>query len=129
MSDLRKMLRCKIHRATVTQADLNYEGSITIPPDLLEVAKLLPFEAVEVWNVTNGARFETYSISGKPDSHDICVNGAAARLVSPGDLVIIAAFSYIDSSLAAKHLPVNVFVDAQNRVNKVGPERPGPELV
>jgi L-aspartate-alpha-decarboxylase len=87
----RKMLRAKIHRATVTQADVDYEGSITIDRRLLDATDLLPNEAVCVWNVTNGNRFETYAVEGPPDSGVICVNGAAAHLVDPGDLVIIAA--------------------------------------
>ena len=92
----RKMMRAKIHRATVTQADVDYEGSITIDRRLMDATDLLPNEAVCVWNVTNGNRFETYVVEGPPDSGVICVNGAAAHLVSPGDLVIIAAFTWMD---------------------------------
>lgn len=126
MGQMLKMLRCKIHRATVTQSDINYEGSISISPELLDTAGIFPFEAVQVWNVTNGARFETYAISGQPGSTHICVNGAAARLVTPGDMVIVAAFSYLDENEAVRHVPKNVFVDEHNRIVRVGPETPGP---
>ena len=87
----RKMLRAKIHRATVTQADVDYEGSITIDRRLMEAADLRSNEAVCVWNVTNGNRFETYAVEGLADSGVVCVNGAAAHLVRPGDVVIVAA--------------------------------------
>ena len=120
------MLRCKIHRATVTHADLNYEGSISISPELLDAAGLLPYEAVQVWNVTSGSRFETYAIAGQPGSKDISVNGAAARLVYVGDLVIIAAFSFMDEAEAVRHVPRNVFVDGANQIVRIGPEVAGP---
>ena len=86
----RKLLKSKIHGATVTHADLKYEGSITIAPELLKASDIAPYEAVQIWNVTNGNRFETYAIIGDSGSKDISVNGAAARLVQPGDKVIIA---------------------------------------
>lgn len=126
MEGLRKVLRSKIHRATVTQADVDYEGSITIPPGLMEAAGIVEYEAVNVWNVTNGSRFETYAIAGQAGSGDICVNGAAAHLVKPGDLVIIACFEHIPESQVAEHRPRLVFVDSQNRQQPSRKELPGP---
>jgi aspartate 1-decarboxylase len=122
----RKMMRAKIHRATVTQADLDYEGSISIDRTLMDATDLLPNEAVCVWNVTNGNRFETYVVEGERDSGCICVNGAAAHLVRPGDLVIIAAFTWLDEAAARRHEPKVVFVDAQNRIRAKRAEVPGP---
>ncbi len=124
---MRRMLHAKIHRATVTQADLDYEGSITLPPALLEAADILPHEAVEVWNVTSGARFETYAIQGTVGSNDICVNGAAAHLVTPGDIVIIACFALLGDAEARDHRPRIVFVDGSNRIVRLGDEVPGPQ--
>ncbi len=121
----RKMLKSKIHRACVTQADLDYEGSITISPELLKAANILPYEAVNVWNVTAGTRFETYAITGEKGSTDICVNGAAAHLVTPGDLVIIASFSQVLEEDCAKLIPTVVFVDQFNRLKEIRPERIG----
>lgn len=121
----RKMLKSKIHRACVTQADLEYEGSITISPELLKAANILPFEAVNVWNVTAGTRFETYAITGEKGSTDICVNGAAAHLVTPGDLVIIASFSQVLEEDCAKVIPTVVFVDQFNRFKEIRPEQLG----
>ncbi len=112
----RKMLKSKIHRATVTGADLHYEGSITIDLDLLEASDIIPYEAVAVWNVTNGNRFETYAIEGERGSGVICINGAAARLVAPRDLVIVASFVDMENSEALKHEPKLVFVDDKNRM-------------
>ena len=123
---MRKMLRAKIHRATVTQADVDYEGSITIDRRLMEATDLLPNEAVSVWNVTNGSRFETYAVEGPPDSGVICVNGAAAHLVRPGDLVIIAAFTWLEEEAARAHQPRVVFVDERNRIRDRRAEVPGP---
>ncbi|ANH14267.1 TPA: aspartate 1-decarboxylase [Legionella pneumophila] len=121
----RKMLKSKIHRACVTQADLDYEGSITISPELLKAANILPYEAVNVWNITAGTRFETYAITGEKGSTDICVNGAAAHLVTPGDLVIIASFTQILEEDCAAHEPTVVFVDQFNRLKEIRPERIG----
>ncbi len=121
----RKMLKSKIHRACVTQADLDYEGSITISPELLKAANILPYEAVNVWNVTAGTRFETYAITGEKSSTDICVNGAAAHLVTPGDLVIIASFSQVLEEDCAALVPTVVFVDQFNRLKEIRPERVG----
>jgi aspartate 1-decarboxylase len=112
----RKMLKSKIHRATLTGADLQYEGSITIDRDLMDAADILPYEAVCVWDVNNGSRFETYAIEGERGSGAVCVNGAAARLVAPGDLVIIASFVNMDNKEALQHEPKLVFVDERNRI-------------
>ena len=122
----RKMMRAKIHRATVTQADVDYEGSITIDRTLMDATDLLPNEAVCVWNVTNGNRVETYVVEGERDSGCICVNGAAAHLVSPGDLVIIAAFTWLDENAARRHEPKVVFVDEDNHIRAKRAEVPGP---
>lgn len=118
----RRMLKSKIHRACVTHADLNYEGSITISPQLLERANILPFEAVNIWNVTSGTRFETYAIEGKSHSTDICVNGAAAHLVTPGDIIIIASFVQLIESQCQTLIPTVVFVDERNNIKEVRPE-------
>ncbi len=124
----RKFLRSKIHRATITQADLHYEGSLTLPPDLLIAAGIAPFEAVQVWNVTRGTRLETYAILGEQGSSDVCINGAAAHLVRPGDIVIIASFGLIQETSAELRIPEPrvVFVDANNRITHTGREIPGP---
>jgi aspartate 1-decarboxylase len=121
----RRMLSGKIHRATVTGADIEYEGSVTIDRALLEAADILPHEAVSVWDVTNGARFETYVIPGEPGSGVVCVNGAAAHLVDVGDLIILAAFVDMDDEEARSHTPRNVFVDERNRVIELREERGG----
>jgi len=109
------MLKAKIHRATVTRSDLDYEGSIEIDRSLMEAAKLLPFELVHVWNVTNGERFQTYAVPGQPGSGTICINGAAAHKARVGDLVIIASFVTLDEAEARSWKPALVFVDANNR--------------
>jgi aspartate 1-decarboxylase len=118
----RKFLRAKIHRATVTGADLDYEGSIAIDSQLLEAANIAPFESVNIWNVSNGERFETYAIAAKAASGEVMLNGAAARRVQVGDKVIIAAFCWLDHSEPAEQKPVLVFVDEQNRVASKTPE-------
>ncbi|MDI1351885.1 MAG: aspartate 1-decarboxylase [bacterium] len=118
----RKMLKSKIHRACVTHADLDYEGSITISPELLKAANILPYEAVNIWNVTAGTRFETYAITGEKGSKDICVNGAAAHLVTPGDLIIIATFSQMLEEDCATLIPTVVFVDEHNQLKEIRPE-------
>ena len=117
---LRMMLNSKIHRATVTQADLNYVGSITIDQDLLDEVGMLPNEKVHVVNNNNGARFETYIIAGERGSGVIGINGAAAHLVHPGDLVIIISYAMMDDAEARALEPAVVHVDAQNRVIKLG---------
>ena len=126
MNSFRKVLRSKIHRATVTHADLDYEGSITIAPELLDAAGISEFEAVQVWNVTNGNRFETYTISGEPGSSAICVNGAAAHLVKPGDLVIIACFQHIRQQELVNYKPTVIFVDQNNQIINQRSEVAGP---
>ena len=124
----RKFLRSKIHRATVTQADLHYEGSLTIPPDLMLAAGIAPFESVHVWDVTRGTRLETYAILGEQGSSDVCINGAAAHLVRPGDVIIIATFGLIPETQNEVRVPEPkvVFVDANNRITHTGREVPGP---
>lgn len=112
----RKMLKSKIHRATVTGADLHYEGSITIDKDLMEAADIIAYEAVCIWDVNNGSRFETYAIEGERGSGVICINGAAARMVAPQDLVIIASFVNMSNAEALAHEPKLVFVDDKNRM-------------
>jgi len=126
MQSSRRMLRAKIHRAVVTEADLNYEGSITIPPDLMARADIKPYEAVHVWNVTRGTRFETYAIAGVENSGTICVNGAAAHLARPGDLIIIACFISVPESMVETVRPTVVFVDDHNRHVRTAVEVPGP---
>ena len=111
----RSMFRGKIHRATVTGADLDYEGSVTIDSDLLERADILPHQEVEIWNVTNGERFRTYALAGQPGSGVVCINGAAAHKASRGDLVIIATFGWMTEEEARSWEPKVCFVDKQNR--------------
>ncbi|MCB0412000.1 MAG: aspartate 1-decarboxylase [Bdellovibrionales bacterium] len=108
------MLKSKIHRATVTDANLNYEGSISIDPKLCSKANMHPFEKVEIYNCNNGARFSTYVIHGKEG--EICLNGAAARMAQPGDLVIIACYCEVEGHEAGGHEPIVVMVDAKNQV-------------
>ncbi|WP_199431547.1 aspartate 1-decarboxylase [Qaidamihabitans albus] len=112
----RTMLKSKIHRATVTQADLHYVGSVTVDETLMDAADLLPGEQVAIVDITNGARLETYVIAGERDSGVIGINGAAAHLVHPGDLVILIAYGQMDSAEAASFRPRIVFVDADNRI-------------
>lgn len=112
----RTLLGGKVHRATVTEACLEYEGSITVDADLLEAADILPNEAVNLWDVTNGARITTYAIPGERGSGVVCVNGAAAHHVHAGDLVIIATFVILDDAEAREWEPSVVFVDDHNRV-------------
>ncbi|MEU4801104.1 aspartate 1-decarboxylase [Actinosynnema sp. NPDC023587] len=116
----RTMLKSKIHRATVTQADLHYVGSVTVDRDLMEAADLLAGEQVAIVDVTNGARLETYVIPGERGSGVIGINGAAAHLVEPGDLVILIAYGQMDDAEAREHRPRVVFVDADNRVVELG---------
>ena len=124
----RRMFLGKIHRATVTQADLDYEGSVTIDADLLDAAGILVHEEVQIWNVSNGNRLATYALEGPRGSGVVCINGAAAHLVDPGDLVILASFGELDDAEARVHEPKVVFVDCQNRITGTGAERPGPML-
>lgn len=124
---MRRMFKSKIHRATVTQADLHYEGSVTLDADLLDAADILPFEQVSIWNVTNGERIETYALEGERGSGVVCINGAAARRFAPGDLVIVATWTDVDEEAARSWRPRVVLVDAQNRVTDPDlVEIPGP---
>ncbi len=117
---LRTMMKSKIHRATVTQADLHYVGSVTVDEDLLDAADLLPGELVHIVDITNGARLETYTIAGERGSGVIGINGAAARLVQPGDLVILIAYGQMETAEAKEYKPSVVFVDADNKVVGTG---------
>ncbi|CCO08678.1 aspartate 1-decarboxylase [Desulforamulus hydrothermalis] len=113
------MFKSKIHRATVTEANLNYMGSITIDKDLMEAAGILPHEKVQVVNNNNGARLETYVIEGEPGSGVICLNGAAARQAQPGDTVIIIAYTMLDEREARTFKPRVVMVDENNKITRV----------
>ena len=115
----RTLLGGKIHRATVTQADLNYVGSITVDDDLLDAAGILVNEKVQIVNNNNGARLETYTIAGKRGSGVICLNGAAARLVQPGDVVIIMSYVLLSDPEISAHEPKVVLVDEANRIREV----------
>jgi len=112
----RIMLKSKIHRATVTMADLDYVGSIEIDQNLMEAADVIENEQVHVWNITTGDRFVSYVVTGERGSGVICINGAAAHLANPGDLVIIASFTELEAEAARSHQPRLVFVDEKNRV-------------
>src|SRR4051812_11268084 len=128
---MRTMLKSKIHRATVTQADLHYVGSVTIDEDLLDAADLLPGEQVAIVDVTNGARLETYVIPGERGSGVIGINGAAAHLVHPGDLVILTSYGVRDESEATSYLPRVVPVDGATRIVELGaaPAAPSPGVL
>ena len=112
------MLKCKLHRAHVTHSELHYEGSCAIDQRLLEAAGLLPYEQIQVYNVTNGARFTTYAIEGERDSGVVSVNGAAAHHAQPGDLIIIAAYAQLSSAEAQAFKPRLVYLDAHNRITR-----------
>lgn len=114
----RIMLKSKIHRAMVTRANPNYEGSISIDEDLLQMADILPYEKVEVYDINNGERFSTYAIKGKKGSGEICVNGAAAKKVEPYDLIIICSYIHVEYEHADAMMPLIVKVDNENRVIK-----------
>jgi len=122
------MFKSKIHGATVTHADLAYEGSVTVDKDLLDAAGILPYEAVHIWNVTRGTRLVTYALEGPRGSGAVCVNGAAAHLNQPGDRVILATFADMTPEEARRHVPIVVRVDAKNRALNTDPEQPGPLL-
>jgi aspartate 1-decarboxylase len=111
----RIMMKSKIHRATVTDAQLDYEGSITVDQNLLDAANILPYEQVHVWDVTNGSRIITYAIVGPRGSGTICVNGAGAHLVKPGDLVIIATYAAMEDEESRTFKPVIIHVNEKNR--------------
>ncbi|MEJ5364042.1 MAG: aspartate 1-decarboxylase [Desulfosoma sp.] len=118
----RTMMKSKLHRARVTDAHLDYEGSLTIDAQLMELADILPYEQVRVYNVSTGARFETYAIEGPAGRGDICLNGAAARMGAPGDLIIIVTYADYEEEEARRHSPRVVLLDAANKPKK-------PELV
>ena len=123
------VFKSKIHRATVTHADLEYEGSVTVDSDLLDAAEILPYEAIHIWNVTRGSRLMTYALPGPRGSGAICVNGAAAHLNKPGDRVILATFAEMTREEARKHRPIVVRVDSENRQTEdYSEELPGPVL-
>lgn len=124
---MRRMLSAKIHRATVTEANLHYEGSVTIDRDLLLAADILQHEQVHCWNVTRGTRFTTYALEGDAGSGVICINGAAAHLAGVGDLVIITSFITLSEAEARAHQPRVILVDERNKVKFAGPEVPGPK--
>lgn len=113
------MLKGKIHRATVTQAELDYVGSITVDEELLEAAGILEYEKVQIVDVNNGNRFETYTICGEAGSGMICLNGAAARCVSVGDKIIIMAYAQMDAEEVKTHKPAVVFVDEENKISRL----------
>jgi len=116
---LRLMLRSKVHRATVTQADLDYEGSLTLDEELMEAAGLKEFEGIAVYNITNGERFETYAITGERGSGVVCINGAAAHKAGPGDMVIICCYAWMDEKELLTHQPRIVLVDGKNRIRRI----------
>jgi aspartate 1-decarboxylase len=125
----RSMLKSKIHRARVTHADVDYEGSVTLDRNLLEAADILPYEEVHIWNVTRGTRFRTYAMEAASGSGIVCINGAAAHLAHPGDLVIIATYTTLEDAAARAHRPRVVLLDDDNRVRDnqprvvAGPQR------
>ncbi len=113
------MLKCKIHRATITEANLNYEGSLTVDSALMDRAGLLPFEKINIYNINNGERFNTYVIPGSPNSGVICLNGAAARKGVVGDLIIVVAFSLLDETEVQGYEPRIVVLNPDNSVKTV----------
>lgn len=119
MTIYREMCKSKIHGAIVTQAELYYEGSITIDEDLLEAAEILPYEKVQVVNINNGARFETYTIPGERGSGIICLNGPAARLGAVGDQIIIISYAQYPENLALSHKPKVVILDKENKIKQI----------
>jgi aspartate 1-decarboxylase len=123
---LRTMFKSKIHRATVTQADLHYVGSVTIDRELMDAADLLPGELVQIVDITNGARLETYVIEGTAGSRVLCINGAAAHLVHPGDMVILISYAQVDDAEARSLIPRVVHVDAGNRIVATGDDASAP---
>jgi len=115
---MRTMLKSKIHRAHVTETNINYEGSITIDQKLMEEADILPYEQVQVLNINTGARFTSYAIKGKRDSGEICLNGAAARLVTKGDIILILSYCHVEDDEARNFIPKLVYVDANNAITE-----------
>lgn len=118
----RTLLKSKIHRATVTEADLEYEGSVTVDRNLMDAADLIHYEQVHIFNITNGNRFVTYVIEGERGSNVICVNGAAAHLAREGDCLIIASFSNYNEAECKKHAPKLVYVDGNNNITSLKPK-------
>ena len=118
----RKMMHSKIHRATVTDADLHYEGSITIDEELMEAANILPYEWIHVWNVTQGTRLETYALPGPPGSGIICANGGAAHRNDPGDVVILCTYCELETEEAKQHRGTCVRVDEENNLLEIKDE-------
>ena len=116
MVTLRTVMNSKIHRATVTEADVNYIGSITIDEELIEAANISEWEKIEVLNITNGSRLETYVILGEKGGGEICINGAAAHLVNPGDLVILVTYKVIEEEKISEHLPTIIHVNGRNKI-------------
>lgn len=116
---LREMLRAKVHRATVTETNVNYEGSLTLDSGLMEAAGMLPYERIDVYNADSGARFSTYLIPGPAGSGVVCVNGAAAHLARAGERIIIAAYASLSEEEIAAHRPLVVLVDRANRVKEI----------
>ena len=121
---MRTMLKSKIHRAHVTGANVDYEGSITLDPELMDASDILPFEQVHVLDITNGARLQTYAIEGPRGSGEVVINGAAARMVGEGDLVIVLTYHTVSEEDARSLRPRLVYVDGANRIKRVGSERP-----
>lgn len=126
----RTLLKSKIHRATVTDANLHYEGSVTLDPLLMEAADVLDFERVEIYDIDNGERFATYAIPGTPGAGEVVLNGAAAHKVKPGHLVIVCTYATYPEEAARQHRPDLVYVDAQNRIveHKTGRTARSPEV-
>ncbi len=114
---LRKLLKSKLHRARLTGVDLHYEGSLAVDTALLRASGMVPYEAVQVWNVSNGERLETYLVPAPEGSGDVCLYGSAARRGQPGDIVIIATFAWMDEAETARHHPSVVLLDERNRVS------------
>ena len=127
MSHRIHLFKAKIHRATVTHADLDYEGSVTISGELLDAAGIVEHEQVHIWNVTQGTRLVTYALRGDDDSGIICINGAAAHLADPGDKVIIATFAEVEAEAATGWQPTVVFVDGDNKLAGTDAEVAGPK--
>ncbi len=119
---MRTMLKSKIHRATVIEANVNYEGSITLDPLLMEAADILPFEQVHVLDINNGSRLTTYALEGRRGGGQVCINGAAARMVSEGDLVIVISYATLTEAEASSHKPTLIYVDSDNKIMRVAQE-------
>lgn len=116
---LREMLRAKVHRATVTETNVNYEGSLTLDAALMKAAGMIPYERIDVYNADSGTRFSTYLIEGEPGSGVVCVNGAAAHLARPGERIIVATYAAFSAEEIAFHRPTVVLVDSANRVKEI----------